>query len=507
MGSKYIFSDARMATLHVVAPNSLAQVEQSYYRAIAAAMLSNVNATDDFLLPYSKDAFQDWVKRVDIYDLDKQKANFYVDEAIVTKFADYRSSVVAELPKYVEYDGTKLSGHLKHIGSCQDGSKIGKMNETDSLYVLDADICVETTGRDGAYRIFWEPKGSKCEIKPRVMREQFAIGYEKVISKVPLPDCLKHAGYKSPGYSGLRYNGPAATSQFLTEDNSLLTWDMTPAFCLGRGHTTYRKIRNIIQPALEINRNIMFGDMGIHLIPDAIEDIWKLSTAQLEADLLRELIPLVAPVRQALSNSKVLASEVKIWNAQNVTPPACLVSGLDIMKEIDIYLGSLEKERGEILNQKLRYAHIWIPPEQRKHYHEDEKAHVSINTAAIKHILLVTALKNPEAFAGKEDNELVLQLMILVFKTLGDPSQFNSPHAFLKDVRIPHVSVLASHASNKMVLALSMQEQCRMLVSGAMTKVGPMCDFFQLSYENCFMTLCTQDVHVGEKCPHFMPKE
>ncbi len=453
-------------------PLDLTDTEESYYRTIRAAKLSDISASDNIELLYSKNAFQSWVKRVDIYDVVKQKANFYLDEAIVTKFTDYRNSVAEEIRKCAKYDGMNLVGQLKNIGSCQDGSKVGKMNEADSYYVLDAEISVKDTERNGAYRIFWATKNLNCEIKPRYMRQQFAKGYEEVISKVPLPDCLKHAGYKSPDYSGLRYNGPAATSQFLTADNSLLTWDMTPVFCLVRGHNTYQEVRSIIQPALQINPETMFGDMGIHLIPDSNEDIWKLSTAQMEADLLRELIPSVAPLRQALSVSKVLASEMKIWNSRNLIPPVCLAAGLDIIMELDAYLESREKHLAERLNQKLRYSHIWIPPEKRKPYNEDEKAHVSINTAAIKHILLTAALKNPEAFAGKEDKELVHQLIMLVFNTLGDPSEFSSPHAFLKGDTIPHISILSSLAPNKLELALSIKEQCRMLVSGSMTKVS-----------------------------------
>ena len=451
---------------------NLAEMEAFYYRTIESAKVNDISASEDLVLLYRKESFQDWVKRVDIYDLGREKADFYLDEAVVTTFTDYRNKVAAELPKYTLHDGIKLNGQLKNIGSCQDGSKVGKMNEADSLYVLPADsVIVEKCEKHGTYRIFWDQKQPACEIHPLRMRTQFADVYGKLTSRLSLPGCLKHAGYKSPAYSGLRYNGPAATSQFLTEDNSLLTWDMTPVFCLDREDCNYQEVRKIIQPALEINRETMFGDMGIHLIPDANHDVWRLSTAQLEADILRELIPSVAAMRQALSNSKVLASKLKKWNSKNLTAPDCSNSGQDIMTELDCYLNNPDEELGEKLKQELRYAHIWIPPEKRRHYHEDEKAHVSINTAAIKHILLAAALKNPEAFAGKEDKELVRKLMILVFNTLGDPTEFSVPHAFLKGVRIPHLSVLSSQAPNKMALALSIKEQCRMLVSGAMTKV------------------------------------
>ncbi len=347
------------------------------------------------------------------------------------------------------------------------------MNEADSLYVVHCEnIVIEKPGEGGTYRIFWERIDPECEIKPRSMRKQFANSYDKVISKVTLPGCLMHAGYNSPAYSGLRYNGPAATSQFLTEDRSLLTWDVTPAFPLGGEDINCQAVRDIIQPALEVNRNTMFGEMGVHLIPDTNEDMWRLSTAQLEADLLRELVSSVAPMKQALSKSKVIATGLKKWNSNNLTPPECLNCGPDITKKIHAYLETQDIELGEKLNQVLRYAHILIPPEKRRIYHEDHKVHVSINTAAIKHILLAAALAEPEAFAEKENDELVLQLMVLVFNTLGDPTQFSSPHGFLKGVRIPHISVLSSQAPHKMALALSIKEQCRMLVSEAMTKVS-----------------------------------
>ncbi len=453
---------------------SLEEIERSYYSAIEAAKLKDGSSCDGVVLDYPKQTFQDWVKTLDIYDLKNYKADFYVDEKFVTKFTDYRNAVAEELPKYAKYKGIGLSGQIKNIGSCQDGSKVGKMNEADSLYVLNEDNFSIESRQGGGYQIFLKQSNMKYEIKPRDIRNQFANGYAEVISKLPLPDCLKHAGYMSPDYSGLRYNGPAATSQFLTKaDNpSLLTWDLTPALCLGREDFNRQEIRNTIKPALEINPGTMFGDMGIHLIPDSNDESWKLSTAQLEADLLRELIPLVAPMRQALSDSKVLASKMKKWNSENLIPPDSLDSRLDIMLELVAYLETLDKQLGERLKQKLRYAHIWIPPEKRSQYHEDEKTHVSINTAAIKHILLTAALENPAAFAGKKDKKLVHKLVILVFNTLGDPTKFSSPHALLKDIKIPHVSVLSSHASNKMRLVLSIKEQCRLLVSGAMTQVS-----------------------------------
>ncbi len=454
-------------------------VEVKYYKAIEEAKISGAEATPELVPLYQKqDDFKRWVKMLNIYDLDKDAANFYLDKAIVTEFEGYRSRVAAKFSRCVEFNSIKLRGQTRNIGSCHDGSKIGNMNEVDSLYVLDNENIVVEEHTDKGFQIFWKDNSANFEIKPRQLRNQLASTYADVISKLPLPDCMKHAGYRSPEYSGLRYNGPAATSQFLAEDTDdrakgqrLLTWDVTPTVCLDLNHASCLEVRKIIQPIIEQNPDKMFGETTIHLFPNANEDLWRLSTAQLEADLLREIIPPKALFKTALSRSKALAVRLKKWNSCNFNPleyPAC---GSEIIKELNSYLENPQKDLGERLNQVLQYAHIWIPPEKRKQYCEDEKSHVSINTAAIKHILLTAALKEPEAFSTKKNDDLVLKLVKLVFTKLGDPSEFSTPHAFLDGVKIPHLSILSSRAENKMELALSVKWQCRMLVSGAMTKV------------------------------------
>ncbi len=142
------------------------------------------------------------------------------------------------------------------------------------LYVLDADNFKIEYGKGGHYRILGKQNKITCEVEPRRIRKQVANSYAAVISNLPLPDCMRHGGYKSPDYSGLsglRYNGPAATPSSLLK--TILTWDMTPAFCLCTEDITHQEVRKTIQPALEINRKTMFGDMGIHLIPDANENL------------------------------------------------------------------------------------------------------------------------------------------------------------------------------------------------------------------------------------------
>ncbi len=123
----------------------------------------------------------------------------------------------------------------------------------------------------------------------------------------------------------------------------------------------------------------------------------------------------------------------------------------------------------------MRYGHIWIPPGKRTLYNEDEKSYISINTAAVKHIILTAALANPAAFTASGDMDLVVELMQQVFRTLGNVSQYSVPHALLGGCNIPLFSVLGQAAEQKMAMALCIKEQCETLLSTAMTKVGKIC--------------------------------
>ncbi len=389
-----------------------------------------------------------------------------------------------ELGNGFVYDGIIFKGRLRNIGSCHDGSKVGKLNEVDSLYVLEEnDIRIEGTNNPRCYRIFMYKNSEKYEILPRCIRKEFTEAYSRVVSKLAVPQPLKHGGFQTPCYSGLRYNGPAATSQFLTKDNSLLTWDITPTFCLPRKHEVYQEVRKVVhERILVVNTNKLFGESDIHLIPDAAENLWRLSTAQLETDILRELLSSVAPLiqKQALSYCKVVSNQLKKWNSQYLSckPSPGRDVGLNVLKELDVYReGQAEHQKnanGESLNTKLRYSHIWIPPENREAYSEDQKAYVSINTAAIKHILLAAALEHPKVLSPQQDMELVVNLMRRVFQELASASNCTY-HAFLSGLTIPHLSIMASQEDHKMDLAMAIKEQCRTLRTTTMAKVHNGC--------------------------------
>ncbi len=457
-------------------------MEEHYYQAVEATKFleePEIHITDG-AVDYPRDEFEEWAHKVDVYSLGEERADFYLEKDIVNKFGDYRCVVAKELAKCFTYDGIGMRGQLNNIGSCHDGSKVGRMNEVDSLYVLDGEnILVEETTKAGFYRVVLKQGDTRREIVPRKIRNQFADAYSDLVSRLPLPDCLEHGGIKSPHYSGLRYNGPAATSQFLTsqegEEKLLLTWDVTPTFCFPKDHPIYQEVRRLIEPIIQKRSDRMFDKTDVHLFPDASQNLWRLSTAQLEADILRELHP-NTPMKKALSFCKVLSSRLKKWNAKHLKIP--ITEGdsdpVHILKELDKYLEhpeDLEQSDVDHINRMMRYAHIWIPPRKRKLDREDEKSYISLNTAAVKHIILRAALVKPEAFTASDDMDLVVELMQQVFRVLGNTAQYIVPHALLSGCNIPLFSVLAQAAEQKEAMSLCIKEQCETLLLRTMTRV------------------------------------
>ncbi len=336
---------SRQTTMSAV----LAEIEQAYYKAIArVAKVTELDEYDTEKGPvrYSRNAFLRWARQIDIYDLEKDKADFALTKEMEYEFGDYCCKVEDKLRKAFQYvqmpcSGVSIKGTLENIGSCHDGSKVEKMDEVDSFYVLESDnIKVEQVCDSGLYRIFWEDCSTNFELEACKMRNQFADACDKIISELPLPACLRHGGYNSPQHSGLRYNGPAATPQ----DDELLTLDMTPTFRLPRTENIYQEVKELLDPIRKVITDIGWGKTDIHLIPDGGENLWRLSTAHLEANIIR-ILPKIAPVKQALSYCKILLSKLKKWNAQTCegfTSETDAVLGC-VMKELDEYMDGQRK--------------------------------------------------------------------------------------------------------------------------------------------------------------------
>ncbi len=464
----------------------MTEIEKLYYKAVGNAKLDEPAGGEPGPPCYCTEDFSRWARKVDIFTLGEGTADFALmqHEEIVKEFGEYRRALTEKLSKQFACDGVSLPGHMRDIGSCWDGSKVGAVNEMDSLYVIQSNKLAirEQEGKPGLYRVYLKNWDGLQEIKPRSIRDQFADKYSQLVAEEKLPDCLKHGGRNSSmhiqgtvrgpsiGYSGVRFNGPAVTSQFLARDKSLLTWDMTPVVVLPLTAETQEALRQSMQAIIADNPDKMFPPSDVHLIPDATDNIWRRSTAQMEADVLRVLSK-EGPMKNALSFCKVLSSRLKVWSGKVECSSTSTVKIL--IELLENIANVVEKTPTEIeeLTRKLRFGHIWIPVDKKEEYNEDAKSSISINNAAVKHILFKAAMKRKGAFGSKENMNVARELIQEVFEALGNAEVYSSEHAFLPGIRISHFSVSATAAHEKQALARDVCRQCRTLLQEAIMEV------------------------------------
>ncbi len=486
------------------------EIEKLYYKAVQDAKSGDLtkDAGQEPEPPgYCEEKFSRWAKGIDIYTLDKGAADFSTKqhEEIVKEFGDYRQKVAAKLSQELVFEGVPLNGQLRDIGSCIDGSKIGSVNEMDSLYVMQENtFTIEHSDKRGLYHVYLRNGSTRSEIQPRRIRDNLAGKYSELIFLLKMPDCLVHGGYKrsceanqphtkeenarpqleNTDYSGVRYNGPAVTSQFLTKDNTLLTWDVTPVVVLRDASEIQAGVRKSesMQAIITDNPEKMFPPTDVHLFPDVTVNLWRLSTAQMEAEVLGRMSK-IAPFKEAFSSGKVLTTQLKIWHKGSNRygePDVHIVDDLDKYKAIKDSTG--KKEAAKILNRKMRFAHIWIPADLKDLYYEDGKSDISINNAAVKHILLKAASRIKGAFAPVKNPVLVKKLLITAFQILGNDNSDSSEHAFLQGMQISHFSVAPGMASQKLILTRDIRQQCRTLLQETMADVRNPRFLFPIKY-------------------------
>ncbi len=156
----------------------------------------------------------------------------------------------------------------------------------------------------------------------------------------------------------------------------------------------------------------------------------------------------IAPFKEAFSSGKVLASCVKTWNDEHRRPVSPAVDIAEEWVQHQAMDRSSQKtEAIQILNNKMKFAHIWIPAHPRVKFHEDKKSDISINNAAMKHIMLKAAFKIKGAFAAKKNPKIERELLRTAFEILENDESYRSEHAFLPGIRISQL-LLGQHPRN-----------------------------------------------------------
>ncbi len=137
------------------------------------------------------------------------------------------------------------------------------------------------------------------------------------------------------------------------------------------------------------------------------------------------------------------------------------------------------------LNAVMAYRHIYLSSPDRNKFREVLKSDASINTAAIKHIILTTGLHIKGAFSTI-NKQLEQQLIRAVFEELSSTKSFYSQNAFLSGCMISKFS-FSMHASHvKENIANDFFRQTRIVLGHALAKVS----LYNLCYCNFNCNQC-----------------
>ncbi len=446
--------------------------------------------------PFYDDArFHEFVNNnIDMRELSQYMADFSQGAGVAQTLRRLRGSLQTGIPQKLGY-----SGNLFQIGSFYDGSKTGRLNEMDCLFVVsEADVMVQQNNQDRGYVVY--VKGT--EVKPREVNEKLIAAMTETLSEMTLTDGWKHGGYASLEFSGVRCNGPAVTAMFCNKDETHISLDVSIAFPLSDqlqdahdfpGHLKDH-CRSLTVTVSDIQSEVhrtAIDPADLHLIGNMVDNTWQPTTALAEAKILR-ILDTDCSVKGAVDICKALSSKQQKWYESNNTYSEKLVGdenyeniyargrqpyteakrGL-ILENLNTYMktdpGNKEKLRDK-LNADMAFQHIWLSSTDRQDYKEVLKADASINTAAIKHIVLKTALQMKGAFS--EHNKTYRDCLVrAVFEELSDPSSVYTPHAILGGVQRPKFSLSVNLSHIKDDVVRDLQEQCQLILDYGLKKV------------------------------------
>ncbi len=430
---------------------------------------------------------------MDLRDMTQHMADFSQSGDVAQALRTIRSALQSGLLQRLG-----CTGSLFEIGSFYDGSKTGRLNEMDCLYVVsEADVIVQqASSGKGGFGVYL--KGT--EIKPQEINEKLIAAMKEILSEMTLPDGWIHGGYRSTDFSGPRCNGPSVTAMFCNKDEKHISLDVSIALPL-TSQLQQRAdfpshLRDICQCLADSIKKIQIEmartqiSADLHLIGNLADDTWQPTTALAEAEILRVVRP-ECPVKRALEICKVIASKVQKWYEQHKIETVAKV-GDDISAErrskrmsarhsrqstLADLRGYLQAtnfsnvERRDRLNTAMAYQHIYLSSSDRNTFREVLKSDASINNAAIKHIILKTALQVNGAFS-KANKQLEQQLIRAVFEETSAHDSFYIQHAFVPTSTISKFSFSMYVLHIKESIAGDFSQQCKIILDNVFAQVS-----------------------------------
>ncbi len=435
---------------------------------------------------YDEERFTAFVNRnLDMRDLNQHLGDFAQSAGVAQALHTIRDGLQSGIARKLGY-----AGSLFQIGSFYDGSKTGRLNEMDCLYVVsESDVVVQQIGSGrGNFSVY--VKGT--QVKPRAMNQKLIAAMRDTLAEMTLPDGWIHGGYASQAFSGVRCNGPAVTAIFCNKDENHISLDVSIAFPLTnrlqKAQDFPRHLKEHCQSLTntvtgiqsEISRTVI-APADLHLIGDLVDNTWQPTTALAEAEILR-ILDTACSVKGTVNICKAISSKQQTWYGENntwsersttVEDAQVLATGSDAGERLRTYMEAARDGQTQLrnnLNNDMCFQHIWLTETDRKNHKEVLKSNASINTAAIKHIVLKTALQMKGTFCGQ--NKTYTDCLVrAVFEELSDPSSVYTQHAILHGVHLPKfsLSVVLSHIKDD--VARDLQEQCRLILDQGLIKV------------------------------------
>ncbi len=445
---------------------------------------------------YNDREFQAFVTdEIDIRDMGKHMADFSQSGDVGQKLHVIRGALQAGIQQRFPYNGA-----LAQIGSFYDGSKTGRLNEMDCLYVIDESnvIVKQVTDTQGQFEIWLDER----KIKPREINLLLMTALADSLCELALPEGWGHGGYASPEFGGVRCNGPAVTAMFRTRGEDHMSLDVSVTVPLtsqlqkksGFPESLKEQCQGLEKRVSHIQRELKRTQISadLHLIGNLPDNTWQPTTALAEAEILRVLNPEFS-LKRALEICKATVSMQQKWyeehathcdrtveidSAVDVPPKKRMRSSGDhhrevVLRELKKYVDTDSVRKSELrhkLNLDLQYQHIWLSPADRKDFKEVLKGEASINTAAIKHILLRAACQMKGAFS-KASSTNTDRLIRAVFEDLASSESVLTPHALIDGAVLPKFSISVSLSHVKEDVAQDLQEQCRCILDDALVKV------------------------------------
>lgn len=460
---------------------------EDYCRAIKEVALPGAITRSNHF--YDEGEFREFVVRnINISDMEEFAADFSQCSSVAQALQKISQAIERILKCRL------FSGNLAQIGSFYDGSKTGRLNEMDCLFVInEPGVIVKESQCPELFRICIDG----TEIRPRQINETLIAAMNGTLSEMSLPDGWTHGGFASSDFSGVRCNGPAVTAMFCTRTENHVSLDISVVIPLTTDlqaksdfpqclKTHCEALKHGIERIQSEVKKKQITPQDLHLIGNLVDNLWQPTTALAEADLLRTLGS-DCLVKQTLEICKAIASREQGWYEENNTYSQKTGSGSDdvltdepytvaarelLLTQLREYEGDADGKtlNRETLSKQLTFGHIWLCSSERKHFKETLKADVSINTAAIKHIILRSALHMKGAFSGP-NKQREQQLVRVVFEELSSEEP-SVAHAFIEGSSLSKYSISSRLASIKTKVAADMRGQCECILDEGLAKVG-----------------------------------